>query len=310
MESSTRPDRLTLIAFTGMVVLGGANGVAIRLSNRGLPPFWGGGLRFALASLLFFAVVVVLRVRLPRGRDLLRTVAFGVLVVGLGFGLGYWALQRVQAGTSQIVLASVPLLTFFAALLYRQERFRWRSLVGGFLAIGGIALLFDPQAIPPGPLVAIIGAAVCLAQGIVLAKSISQVHPAAMNAVAMAVGSAILLVTSLVAGERMGTPTELESWLALGYLVVVGSLAVFALFLFVLKRWTASAAAYQFVLFPLVAVALSAWLDREPVTWELAAAGVLVIAGVYVGALMNGAGMETPAEPTPAVAGAVAEPPD
>ena len=58
------------------------------------------------------------------------------------------------------------------------------------------------------------------------------------------------------------------------------------LYLFVLKRWPASVTAFQFVLFPLVAISLGAWLAHEPVTRPLIAGAVLVLVGVYAGAVV------------------------
>jgi drug/metabolite transporter (DMT)-like permease len=69
------------------------------------------------------------------------------------------------------------------------------------------------------------------------------------------------------------------------YLVTLGSVAVFLLYLFVLRNWAASRAAYSFVLIPIVTVALSAWLDDEPVEAGLLVGGALELGGVYVGAL-------------------------
>jgi len=60
---------------------------------------------------------------------------------------------------------------------------------------------------------------------------------------------------------------------------------VFLLFLFVLKRWQASAVAYLFVLAPLVAEALAAWLLGEGMTVLSAVGTVLVLGGVYVAAV-------------------------
>jgi drug/metabolite transporter (DMT)-like permease len=57
------------------------------------------------------------------------------------------------------------------------------------------------------------------------------------------------------------------------------------LYLVVLRYWAASRAAYTFVVIPVVTLALSAWLDDEPVGAELAVGGAMVLAGVYVGAL-------------------------
>jgi drug/metabolite transporter (DMT)-like permease len=67
--------------------------------------------------------------------------------------------------------------------------------------------------------------------------------------------------------------------------VIAGSIGVFWLYVVVIRRWTASAASYQLVLIPLVTVVLSAWLQDERITWAFAAGSILVLAGVYVGAL-------------------------
>jgi hypothetical protein len=46
VEPRQSPDGVTLAAFTALVVVGGGNFLAVRLSNLELPPFWGAGLRF------------------------------------------------------------------------------------------------------------------------------------------------------------------------------------------------------------------------------------------------------------------------
>jgi drug/metabolite transporter (DMT)-like permease len=88
------------------------------------------------------------------------------------------------------------------------------------------------------------------------------------------------------------------TWLALAYMVVLGSGPVFVLYLVVVRLWSASRAAYTFVLIPLVTVLLSAWIDDEPIGAGLVLGGLLVLAGVYVGALRPAASLAsgTPVE--------------
>jgi drug/metabolite transporter (DMT)-like permease len=74
---------------------------------------------------------------------------------------------------------------------------------------------------------------------------------------------------------------------------------VFVLYLVVLRYWAASRAAYAFVLIPFVTVLLSAWLDNEPLGAALLVGGLLVLAGVYVGALRPAQPPPTPGEVTP-----------
>jgi len=282
-------DRTTLLAFVALVIIGGGNGVAIRFSNQELPPFWGAGLRFAITSLGFAVLVALRRNTLPRGRPLASAVIFGVLRFGAAYALLYWGLLKVQAGVTQVILTTIPLLTLFVAVTHGQERFRINRLIGSLLAVGGIALIFGERitggTVPAMSLLSILAAALCIAEGTVVAKGLPRLPIAVTNAVAMGVGAVCLFSTSLAAHETWRIPQRATTWAALVYLIALGSAAVFALYLFILRRWDASAAVYQEALFPIVAVLLSSWLDHEALTIDLIAGGLLVIAGVYVGAL-------------------------
>jgi drug/metabolite transporter (DMT)-like permease len=112
------------------------------------------------------------------------------------------------------------------------------------------------------------------------------------NAVGMATGAAILLALSLLLEETIVLPERGATWLALAYMVVLGSGPVFVLYLVVVRLWSASRAAYTFVLIPIVTVVLSAWIDDEPIGSGLVLGGPLVLAGVYVGALRPAASAE------------------
>jgi drug/metabolite transporter (DMT)-like permease len=132
---------------------------------------------------------------------------------------------------------------------------------------------------------AVIGSAICFAQALVLVRRFPGVHPVTMNAIGMTAGAALLLAAALFANEPLELPDRLETWAAIAYLVVVGSVVVFLLYLVVLRYWAASRASYGFVIIPFVTLALSGWLDNEPVGVGLVVGGFLVMAGVYVGAL-------------------------
>jgi len=80
-------------------------------------------------------------------------------------------------------------------------------------------------------------------------------------------------------------PRRTETLIAIGYIVVIGSVVVFALALVVLRHWEASRYAYIFVITPPITFVLSSRLDNEPIGWGLALGGLLILAGVYVGAL-------------------------
>jgi drug/metabolite transporter (DMT)-like permease len=271
-----------------LVLLVGANVVAIRYSNRELAPLWGAGVRFAIASLLFGSIVVVGRLSMPRGTALAGAVLYGLLGFAAFFACLYVGLVRASAGLGQIVVALVPLLTMLLAALHGLERLRWRALAGGLVALAGIAIVFGGESTTNVPLLsvlALLAAAISFAETGIIVKRMPPADPVATNAVATAVGSAVLLVLSFVAGEPRALPVSTDTWIALTYLVTLGTVVVFMLLLFLLRRWQASSVSYQFVLTPFVGAALAAALAGEPVTPVFVGGAALVVAGVYFGAL-------------------------
>jgi drug/metabolite transporter (DMT)-like permease len=293
-------DGTALAAFVVGTVLAGGNAVGIRVSNRELDPLWGAGFRFLLASLLLAAVMLVMRLTLPRSRALLGVLLYGALIFGGAFSFAYYALVHIHAGLGQTLLALVPLATLLLAVVQRQERLRLAALVGTLLSVAGIAVisgLSGREAVPFLPLLAVLGAVFCFAQATVLLRHFPSVHPVTTNTLGMATGAAILVALSLLLQESITLPDRGATWLALAYMVALGSGPVFVLYVVVVRLWSAARAAYTFVLIPVVTVLLSAWIDDEPIGVGLVVGGLLVVAGVYVGALRPATAADSSAHP-------------
>lgn len=287
----TRPDRVTLGAFVLFVTLAGGNVIAVRevsCDTCELEPFWAAASRFLLASMILAAIALALRTGVPRGRALLGAVVYGVFGFGLAFAFAYWGLLHVSAGFGAVLLATVPLLTFLFAIAHRQERFRWDGLIGGCIAIGGMAVIFREgigAGVPIGSLFVLLLSAACFAETAIVVKAFPKVHPVSLNAVGIGVGGLMLLALTFVTGEALELPASTHTWFAQAYLIFIGSVVGFSLYVFVLHRWTASAVSYEGVLIPIVAILLASWLQDERITWAFVGGAILVLIGVYVGAL-------------------------
>jgi drug/metabolite transporter (DMT)-like permease len=287
-----RPDSLTLTAFLVAVTIGGSNFLGVRVSNLELAPVWGAGLRFGLAAIVFFGIVAGLRLPLPRGGQLALTTVYGALSFAIFYALAYWALVRVTGGVATVVLAVVPLLTLLLAAAQGLERIRAPQVMGTLLAVAGIGwMTFGPRPVGAEPLalLALVGAALAASQGIIVGKRVSGNHPAVTNAIGMATGTVLLLLASAAFGEPWVLPRQPRVVFAVVYLVLVGSVVLFVLALLVVRRWTATATSYLFVLFPVTTMLLEAVIFGEPVTFQAVSGAVLVMSGVWFGALAPGA---------------------
>ena len=282
------PDRITLLAFSAMVLIGGLNFLLVKFSNAELPPFYGAAARFTAAALVFFGVALAWQLPMPRGRMLAGSVVYGLLNFGVGYAFLYFALTRLQVGTTSVIMALVPLMTLIFAVIHGQERFTWRGVLGGLLALAGIALLSLRSLGGGAPVLYMLAAflAACsAAESSVVVKGFPKAHPVTTNGVGMGAASILLFVISVGFGEQWALPQLATTWLALAWLVVVGSVGLFGLFVFVIKRWTASAAVYALTLMPVIAVITGNVFADEAITIEIVGGGLLVMLGVYIGAL-------------------------
>ncbi|MEK6190710.1 MAG: EamA family transporter [Chloroflexota bacterium] len=288
---AAHPDRVTLLAFLGLVLIGGANAIAVKVTVQELAPFWGAAMRFAAAGFLMLVLVAAMRRPLPRGRSLWGAALYGVVGPAAGNAFAYVALhQGVPVGTGMVLIALTPLFTFGLAIAQGQERFHVQGLLGALIALVGIGVVFVDQLsadVALLPLLLCILAAVAIAEAGIIVKWIPRSDPFATNAVAILVAALPLFVLSWVAGEPRALPIQAATWAAVGYVVVLGTVALFALYVFTLQRWTASAVSYMTLVMPLVTVTLGAVLLGEQITPSFLLGGAVILGGVYVGAFLK-----------------------
>lgn len=282
-------DRTALTAFILTAVFGGGMAVAIKFSVLELDPIWAAALRFIGASILMLAILALRREALPRGRALAVSGIYGLLAFGIGFALGFYALTELDPGFAAIVFSTVPLFSLLLAVAHGQEKITRRALTGAGVAVLGIAVMTGlslGDSIPVLPLIAMIGAAVCIAESGVIVKSLHDIHPVAINAVGTTVGALFLLGLTFVLGNEVALPEISDTWIAVGYMIG-GSVVIFIGYLVVLEKWTASRASYVVLLMPPITVLLSVWLLDEEIGPGFIIGGLLVLIGVYIGAITH-----------------------
>jgi drug/metabolite transporter (DMT)-like permease len=294
-----RPDRVTLVAFVGFVLIAGAVSVAIRLGSFELPPFWAATLRYAMAVAIFAGLAIALHIPFPRGANLVGAVLFSLTFV-LSTALLYVGVSGSSASMGALAFAATPLATLAIAALIGLERFTLRGGAGALLAAAGIVVVVGDQvgaAVPVPFLLALGGAMLFSATTAVVIKRVPPGHPITANAVGGVFVLPILVALSLLAHESWELPSRHETWVALGFLVLFGTVLLFPLALFIIGRWTASGYAYTNLFKPLAGVALAAIILGEPIRLTFLLGGALVLVGVWIGAF-SGRSADAPAPVT------------
>lgn len=286
---SNLPERSVLIAFFFFILAAGGASVAVRITYQEMAPFWTGASRFTLGALIFWGIAAIQKLPIPKGKAFWGAVLFGTLTVGLTFLFASWALVVIPASLYQILMAMVPLMTLFLSAFHGVEAITRRGIFGAFLAVLGVAVTVGGASSANFSLPhigAVILAAAFLAEGGVLVKKFPPNPPIITNAIGMTTGALILMAASVISGESWTLPTQVNTITAFVYLTLVVTVMAFLLYMFVLGKWTASGTSYGFVLLPLVTMVAAALIAREEITLNFLLGAVLVLAGVFVGALL------------------------
>jgi len=136
---SASRERGALLAMVLATLLWGGTFVAIRDAVADVPPALLVSTRFLGAGVLF-ALVLLVRRRLPARRDVAGGALSGLLMVG-GYFLQAVGLRSTSAGSSAFLTCAGTLLAAFWAWLLLRERPGVRLTLGLALALAGAALL-------------------------------------------------------------------------------------------------------------------------------------------------------------------------
>jgi drug/metabolite transporter (DMT)-like permease len=270
-----------------LCVIWGSTWLVIKVGYGGLGPLTVASLRFLLAGLVLSVGMPLLEARWPRSAVEWGLVIWvGVILFGADYGLIYWSEQFIDSGLAAILFATLPLVTIaFAHMYVPGDRITPRKLAGSVIAFAGVVSLFGDRlrvdVSQSGPMLAMIGSAICAAAaGVATKRHGGALHPAALNGPAMLVGSVALIAVALASGEHPRLPPDGRTWMAIGYLAIVGSVITFLGYFSLLKTWSVTSLSFISVFTPAIALALGfVFLGERPTPWT-AAGAVLILAGV------------------------------
>jgi drug/metabolite transporter (DMT)-like permease len=275
---------LVVVAFATVYIVWGSTYFFIRLSVLHIPPMLVGMLRYLVAGILMLSWCLIRRKPVFTKAVLGPAFVSGFLLLCGGNGILIWAEQYIPSSLAAVLLASGPL---WFVLLDRGQwavNFRSRSTLVG-LAIGfvGVLLLFAERlrggtgAGVEGAngqatlaLVILIVGSISWAAGSLYSKYRSAPVSNAVNAGwQMLLAGLVFLPASLVSGEWADfhfREVPLSSWMAIAYLVTMGSLAGYSAFVWLLQVRPATQVSTHAYVNPVVAVLLGVFFAGESMT--------------------------------------------
>jgi drug/metabolite transporter (DMT)-like permease len=291
--SGARASRGALIlAFAAIYLIWGSTYLGIRVAVDTMPPFLMAGMRFAIAGVLLFSVMILRGNPWPSARQWGDQAIVGVLLLLGGNAIVSWAEQRVPSGITCLILGAGPVVAVAIDWIRPGgKRPGAMLLVGIAVGLGGLALLLGPGAFPAGTqpptreVVAILISSVFWWLGSFYSKHRARKAPTLIlaSSMQMLTGCVSMLLAGLLLGEGRGLNLHAitgPSWWAFAYLVVVGSIIAFPVYSYLLEHSTPALVSTYSYVNPVVAVILGSVILGEPLNLRIAISGVIIVGAV------------------------------
>ena len=275
-------ERRALAAMVLATLLWGGTFIAIRDAVADVPPALLVSTRFLGAGVLF-ALVLLLRRRLPTRRDVAAGALSGLLMVG-GYFLQAVGLRSTSAGSSAFLTCAGTLLAAFWAWVLLRERPGARLTFGLVLALAGAALLSlrGGFRLGAGELITLAGAALFALQVVAIARYAATADPVALVCVQSFVAGLVLVPFAAGSAGALGTLGG-ANLARFGYLLVAGSTIAPLLPVVAQRTLPAGRMGLLFALEPVFALVFAVTLgaERFEPRWWLGA-GLILAAVVMV----------------------------
>jgi drug/metabolite transporter (DMT)-like permease len=281
-----------LLLYLLTVLIWGTTWIALKLQLGVVPIAWSIAYRFWLAA----AVLLVWlawqawrrgsKLRLPPREIWPHLLAQGLCLFCLNFVCFLTASQWIASGLVAVCFSTAPVWNALNGRVFQGKALSPRVLWGAGLGLAGLLLLFGGEVFKDlgraqtlyGLALALVGT-YCFSLGNLLSGAMQKrgQTPLQTNAWAMTIGATVIALFALGTGQPARFDTSAQyvgAWL---YLAIPGSVIGFTAYLTLVGRMGADRAAYCTVLFPVVALNVSAWVERYH--WTLPAlAGLCLVA--------------------------------
>jgi drug/metabolite transporter (DMT)-like permease len=274
------------MALATVYLVWGSTYLAIRVTDRTLPPLLMSSVRFLIAGAALYAFAARGRPR-PTRREWLAAAIVGAALLLVGNGGVAWAETRLDSGFAALIVAIIPLYVAAMDRVVFGRRLSRVAVVGLVIGFAGVALLVRPGGgNDVGAALVLLATTSAWSAGSLYARGAPlPTSPLLSAAMQMLAASLFLGVAGLATGE--GSDVHADAFaakplIAFTYLVLVGSLIAFSAYAWLLKNVRISVVATYAFVNPVVAVALGTLFLNEQIGLTTVVAGAAIVLAVVL----------------------------
>ncbi len=301
----------------------GTTWIASKEGVKHMPALQMAGIRQLIAGILYVGFFLYKKAPLPKGKEWTPILVLSFLNFIMSNGLSTWGIKYISAGLGSIMGAIFPLWLVVIGLFAAKEKLPQKALIGLLLGFGGVCIIFYEHLqdfwVPDfrlGILLSLIATWTWAFATLYTKKQALSFNPYFSLGLQMIISGITLLIatkagsilspadaTAAITQSKIFIPfTSIpwQSWAAIAYLIIFGSLVAFICYLYALQNLPTEQTSVYAYINPVVAVICGWLIFNDKITIFIVLGGAVTLLGVY---LVNKAFKALPAPEQPETEG-------
>ena len=268
----------------------GTTWVASKEGVRHMPALQLAGIRQSLGGLVYVLFFLIKGTPWPKGREWVPILVLSTLNFLLSNALSTWGVKYISAGLGSIIGSIFPLWLVIIGLFGSKARASRTTVFGLALGFTGICVIFYQHLADFFVADFRLGIALSLAStwSWAFGTLYTKAHAAKFNpyfalGLQMMIAGPVLYTISVLTNNSISfTQIPWQSWTAIAYLVVFGSVISFVAYLYALQNLSTEKASLYAYMNPIVALFAGALFFGEKLTIVIIAGVLITLYGVHM----------------------------
>ncbi len=268
----------------------GTTWIASKEGVRNMPALQMAGIRQLLGGLCYVVFFTVKGAAFPKGREWVSVLILSFLNFMLSNALSTWGVKFISAGLGSVISAIFPLWLVLISLIGSRTKIAAKTVIGLLLGFAALCIIFydhlhdflNPE-IRFGILLLFASTWSWAFGTLYTKKQAAHFNPYFSLGLQMFLAGVVLLGFTYGTGSTIAiSAIPWQSWMAIAYLVVFGSIISFIAYLYALQNLPTEQASLYAYVNPVVAVLLGWILFNEKLSLFIIAGVSVTLYGVYL----------------------------
>jgi drug/metabolite transporter (DMT)-like permease len=280
---------LPILALCWVSFFWGTTWIASKEGVKYMPGLQLAGIRQFIGGFLYVSYFLYKKTPWPKGKQWKTIFILSILNFVLSNGLSTWGVKYISSGLGAIIAAIFPLWIVFITV-FRGEKIARLAVLGLIISFAGVCVIFYDHLgdfLNPGfrfgIFLSLLSTVTWAFGTLYTRKKAASFNPYFSLGLQMLISSVFILAVTEATGTGVTIASiPANSWWAIAYLVIIGSILTFIAFIYALQKLSPELTSIYAYINPIVAVLLGSLIFGETLTMAIAMGGGVTLCGLYM----------------------------